>query len=450
MKQIFTKILSLMLVGILTFGLIGCGSQETSKGGKDNSTNNGTSGGEGSSWEEVLADIPDELRGTKITVCNWNSINEYPGGATAIKEFTELTGIEVEWQVENYATYLSKLASMVASGEVPDVVRMRSPLVSNYISMQPLSTTGFDFSDAAWDQWVMDSYSVDGEAYGVNLANTHLSTPVMMLYNKALITKYDLEDPYTLWKNGQWTYDKFVQIMKDFKAETNADYVCSFYDYSEFSAMWGVEGPVKYDGTTYASNLDDSKFVSTTQTIADLINTDHLLARWKPDEFDQGKILFWTGSAIYARRQNAYFENVKSAGSLQVVPMPTVEGEEEYVMYTEVEAYGIPKGAKNASAVPYFLRFFLDRTNYDMESFFSSSQAQEVYDHCVNVENKLWTSLYGKEYGFYDDDTSQDAFSEALLNATGAQVLTALDSNAAVIDQRIQRYNEQLSTVKGE
>ena len=447
MKQRYTKILSLSLVAVLSLGLFGCGNNS---GESKQPEENNHSGKTDSAWEEVLAEIPEELKGTKITVCNWNAISEYPGGATAIKEFTDMTGIEVEWQVEDFNTYISKLASMVASGETPDVVRMRSPLVTNYLSMQPVDVTGFDFSDGAWDSYVMDSYSVDGKCYGVSLANTHISSPIMLFYNKSLITKYDLEDPYTLWKNGQWTYDKFIQIMKDFKAETNADYVCSFFDYAEFSAMWGVEGPIHYDGKEYTSNLKDSTFISTTQTIADLINTDHLLARYKPEEFDQGKILFSTGSAIYARRQNAYFGNLKSAGSLQVVPMPTVEGEKEYVQFLEMEAYGIPKGAKNAAAVPYFLRFFLDRTNYDMDSFFASSQAEEVYDHCMQSKNKLWSTLYGKEYGFYDDDTTQDSFAMALLGATGAQVQTAIDSNASVVEQRIQRYNEQLETVRGQ
>ena len=173
--------------------------------------------------------MPAELRGTSITVYNWNPITEYPEGSSVIKEFTDITGIEVNWQTEDYNTYLSKLTSLVASGkDIPDVARMRSPLVLNYISMQPISVTGFDFNDGSWDKWTMDSYTVDGNCYAVNLANTHLASPGMLAYNKTLITRYDLEDPYVLWKNGQWTYDKFVQIMKDFKAETNADYVCSY------------------------------------------------------------------------------------------------------------------------------------------------------------------------------------------------------------------------------
>lgn len=448
MKNIYKKLLALGLATTMILGCVACGNEGKKEEKPQNQTQTNNSSGEGTSWEQVIASMPDELRGTTITVYNWNPITEYPGGASAIKEFTELTGIEVVWQTESFETYLSKLGSMVASGkDVPDVARLRSPLVSNLLSMQPISATGFDFSDSAWDQWAMKEYTVNGNTYGVTLADTHLASPGMLCYNKSLIAKYDLEDPYTLWKNGEWTYDKFVQIMKDFKAETNADYVCSYNDYSELTSMFGVTGPIKFDGTQYTSVLSDSKFVSTTQKIVDLENTDYLLTRWAPDEFDQGKILFWAGSAVYARRQNSYFETLKSAGSMQVVPFPVVEGEEEYVMFREMEAYGIPKGAKNAAAVPYFLRFFLDRTNYDLTSFFCSNQALEVYDHCMNVQNKQWTTLYGKEYKFYDNSTDVDEFTMGLRNATGAQVLSVLDSTASVIDQRVKRYNEQLEAL---
>lgn len=445
MKKIQKRLLALVLATVMALGCVACGN---GKQGGDEKNPSQEGAGTGSSWEQVLANMPAELRGTTITVYNWNPITEYPGGATAIKEFTNLTGIEVEWKTESFETYLSQLGSMVASGkDVPDVARLRSPLVSNFISMQPITATGFDFSDDAWDKWAMDAYTVNGKTYGMTLADTHLATPGVICYNKSLITKYDLEDPYTLWKNGQWTYDKFVQIMKDFKAETNADYACSYNDYSELTSMFGVSGPITYDGTQYVSNIKDSKFVNATQKVVDLKNTDYLLTKWAPEEFDQGKILFWAGTAIYSRRQNSYFETLKSAGSMQIVPFPTVEGEEEYVMFSELEAYGIPKGADNAEAVPYFLRFFLDRTNYDLTSFFSSNQALEVYDHCMSVKNKQWTTLYGKEYKFYDSSEEQDEFTKGLTDATGAQVLSVLDSTAAVIEQRVKRYNEQLDAL---
>ena len=450
MKKRMKCLVAMGLVFIMSMGLIGCGSKEGSQGNQTSSGQSNVSGGgdsEGKSWEEVLAEMPSELRGTSITVYNWNPISEYPGGTAIIEQFTQQTGIEVIWKTEDYSTYLSKLTNMVASDEAPDVVRLRSPQVSNLLSMQPISVTGYDFTDAAWDSWTKDVYTIDGQCYGVNLANTPIASPSMILYNKALIDKYDLDDPYMLWKNGNWTYDKFVSLMRDYVAESGDDFAASYYDYSELTSVFGVNGPITFDGTSYVSQLDDSNFINATQKVADLVNTDYLLNHWAPDEFDAGKCLFWFGTAIHARMQNTYLSVAKDAGSLYAVPFPKAEGSEEYVLYNEVEAYGVPQGAKNAAAVPYFLRYFLDRVNYDMDAFFCSSQAVEVYDYCMGLKNKLWTTGYDETTNFYSG-LEADEFSKQMKTATGSQIITVIDSTGPVIEQRVKRYNEQLTQIK--
>ncbi len=474
MKQMYRRGLALLLA-VCMFGLIGCGGGEkdgaearVDEGSGENTAGEGADAGKenengnenegsgnadlkdlaGKPWEQVLSEMPSDLRGTTITVYNWNPITEYPGAAAVLKDFTQQTGIEVEWKAENFDTYLSKLTSLVASGQSPDVVRLRSPLVENLLNLQPVSAAEYDFTDGVWDPWIMEQYSVDGQCYGLNLSNTNLASPAMLLYNRSLIDKYDLDDPYVLWKRGQWTYDKFVEIMRDYVAESGKDFACSYFDYSEITQMFGVPGPITFDGKEYVSLLGDSDFISATQKVADLKNTDHLLGVWKADEFEAGELLFWCGTAVYARRQNAYFQTLKEAGSLYAVPFPKVEGQEkEYELFSEVEAYGIPEGAGNPRAVPYFLRYFLDRNNYDMDAFFSSSQGLEVYDYCMGIENRLWTTLFDEQVNFYGSITEDD-FSKQLDEATGAQVSSVLDSTGPLIDQRVKHYNEQLAVMR--
>ncbi|MEE1314154.1 MAG: extracellular solute-binding protein [Faecalimonas sp.] len=447
MKQRLKKLIALGLAATLAFAIVGCGGS-----GDDKKTGGSTGNGnkvnqmgeiEGKSWEEILAEMPNELRGTTITVYNWNPLSEYAGGTAVIEDFTSQTGIEVKWVTEDFKTYLSKLTSMVASGEAPDVVRLRDPQVTGIQSLQPTSAAGYDFTDGAWDQWVSDVYTLNGQNYGVALKNSPINSPGMLLYNKSLIEKYDLDDPYTLWKEGKWTYDKFVEVMKDYMAESGADFACSTRDWSEITSIFGVAGPVSFDGTKYVSELGNADFINATQKVADLQNTDHLLARWKADEFDAGKCLFWSGTAVHARRQNAYLATQKEAGNVFAVPYPVVEGQEEYSLYQEVEAYGIPQGAKNAAAVPYFLRYFMDAANYDMDTYFCSAQAFEVYQYCTNIENKLWTTMYDIEWDFYGY-SERDAFGAQVKEATGANVVSVLDSTGSSIDIRVETLNGQL------
>lgn len=449
MKKKFKKLVALGLAAVLALGIVACGSGDENK---DKENQSGTQIGsgqntgdmEGKSWEEVLAEMPAELRGTSITIYNWNPISEYQGATAVIEEFTRQTGIEVEWKTENYDTYLSKLNSMVASGEAPDVVRTLTPMATGLLSLQPLSVTGYDFDDSAWDSWVKDVYTIGGETYAIRLKNTPLSSPAMLIYNKSLIEKYDLDDPYMLWKRGQWTYEKFVEIMKDFKSESGSEFAASMNGYSYLTSIWGVNGPVGFDGTQYVSNLGNSEYITAVQKVADLYNTDHLITKWAADEFDAGEVLFFGAGAIFARSQNAYLAKQKTAGNVNLVPFPIPEGQEkEYSVHMEVEAYGIPKGAKNAAAVPYFLRFFMDSTNYDMESYFGGTQGLEVYEYCQGIENKLWYDSGSSSYYGSDEDT----FDKKLISTPGAQIISVIDSEGPTLEQKIKQLNEQLGKI---
>ena len=50
----------------------------------------------GKSADEVLAAMPKKLRGTTITMYNWNPASEYTGAPTVIQDFEKKTGIKVE------------------------------------------------------------------------------------------------------------------------------------------------------------------------------------------------------------------------------------------------------------------------------------------------------------------------------------------------------------------
>lgn len=395
----------------------------------------------GKSWMEVLATMPSSLRGTTVTVFNWNPPEEYTGAPSVIKSFENSTGIKVKWMTENYDTYLSKLASLVASDLAPDIVRTLRPDPIGLQSLQPVSVAKFDFSDDAWDKLLMDVYTYNGKCFGVNLKNTHVGAVTMLLYNKALINKYDLDDPYQLWKNNKWTFNKFLDICREYKRESGAEYACGGQDWCKWSQMYGIPGPVAYNGKKFVSLVSDSKFVQVTQKIADLYNTERLFAYWKADEFNNGDCLFWAGGAVFSRRQNSYFKSLKGAGSLNVVPMPAVDGQNTYYQdMSEYEAFGIAKGAKNAAAVPYFLRYFLDPQNYNLASFFCSVQALEVYNWCMKQTNRVWSLNYGAAFNFYG--TPDDGFWSGIKDLAGAQINSFLNSNAAVIQRRVDNYNK--------
>lgn len=474
-------VLSLLLVLVLAISVVGCGkgkdTASTNDNGEINSSgvnddfftdtevnyssqstgnNSGTSSVKtsknneipkenkigGKSWSEVLASMPKELRGTTLTMYNWNPASEYTGAPAVIEEFQRQTGIKVVWNTINYDTYVTRLASLVASGDSPDLVRARTPIPSRLVSFQPLSTTGFDFSDKAWDQILMKDYTVNGVTYATSLKNTHLGSVGMMFYNKQLIDKYNFENPYTLWKNGKWTVSKFLNMCKQYKKEADANYACLGMLFDTWSQMHGVKGPVGYDGSKYYSLLNDSKFLTVTQEVADLFNQSKLFGEGRAEQFNESQALFYAGASVYARKKNSYFGTIKGAGAFYAVPFPSVDGQDKYYQIRdEYEAYAIAKGAKNAKAAPYFLRYFLDGENYELSTFFCNKQNLEVYNWCMNQENPIWTTYYESKLDTFGDRVN------GIYSKQGSQIKSFIDSNASMIEQRIKEFNNTLNNL---
>ncbi len=395
------------------------------------------------SWEGMLASMPKSLRGSKLVVVNWNPVSEYTGASAAIKEFEKQTGISVEWTTVEHGVYTTRLATMVASNNSPDVVRTRTPNPAWLQSFQSIDAAKFDFSGKVWDQTLMKDYTVNGVTYATSLVGTHIGSVDMMFYNKDLISKYDYEDPYALWKSGKWTMNKFVSMCKDFKKDSGEDYGCTGIYWQGWSQLYGIAGPVGYDGSKYYSNLSDSKFLTVTQQIADWYNTDNVLAVGRAEVFDAAQSLFYAGGSVYLRRNNSYFGSLKSAGTLYVVPMPAIDGQSKYYQgKDEYEAYAIARGAKNPEAVPYFLRYYLDPENYDLNAFFCNKQNLEVYEWCMSQKNTIWSTYY---------ENTEDTFAdkkEGLTGLQGNQVKSFLDSNSYMIDNRVKNFNKLVSQLK--
>ncbi|MDD4700230.1 MAG: extracellular solute-binding protein, partial [Oscillospiraceae bacterium] len=241
MKQALKTILSLMLALVMAFSAVACGDKSNKTGNtvnddfftdsntqmeveSDSTTANDSSKDEdsnaegtgnsvgGKSWNEVLASMPKNLRGSTIKIANWNPVSEYTGASTAIKKFEKATGITVEWVTIDYGVYTTRLATMVASDTAPDVARTRTPNPAWMQSFQSIDAANYDFSDEAWNQILMKDYTVNGVTYATSLKNTHIGSVDMMFYNKDIISKYNYEDPYKLWKNGKWTMNKFISM----------------------------------------------------------------------------------------------------------------------------------------------------------------------------------------------------------------------------------------------
>ncbi|HMN58977.1 MAG TPA: ABC transporter substrate-binding protein [Anaerolinea sp.] len=115
------------------------------------------------------------------------------------KQFTEKTGITVDYQVIPSDQYFNVLKTKLNSGEGPDLFGGQSgktDLVVNY----DVEKNAVDLSGEPWtkteDPQVLDQSTVNGKVYGQTVWNT-LGTTWVMNYNKDIFSKLSLSVPTT-------------------------------------------------------------------------------------------------------------------------------------------------------------------------------------------------------------------------------------------------------------
>lgn len=396
------------------------------------------------SWAEIKAKMPSSLMGTTVTLWDWNNVSDRPGASDVIEKFTKETGIKVNFVRQSGGTneYATKITAAVASNKAPDIIRLRGYEMGLINSLQPIENVKFDFNDKAWDSRVLNFYSFGGKHYAVNLQNTLYQQPYMLIYNKNLISKYDLEDPYTLWKQGKWTLAKFEEILKIFKEEAGSDYTAwTSYMFTDV-AMWYGQTMVMRNGDSFVNNTSNNNLVKGLQTYSDWYEKGYITkVRFDRNSFENGKILFFTESPIGLRRTHFYFSELKKTGSLGAVPNPIVgDGlSKDTTIVGEFEAYGFPKGAPNAVAAAYFLRYFLDANNYDKNTFFTDKTILNVYESLMKNPKVFSNSDYFLITS--DNGMRGEAMAEVLGVTRSNQIVTTLDKYSPIVNNNVNFVN---------
>ncbi len=380
MKKLSLRMMAVLMVALMVFGLAACG------GTSDVDTSGGQSTASGKGWAEVKKNLPADANGKTLKVYDWTKESEYYGLGKANKAFQQETGIKVEFTQIPYDTYFTKISAQVNAQDAPDVIRVQGGARKEMVNLQPINkATKFDFTDAAWDQNVISHYTYNGNIYAVNMVDTPVYSPYVMYYNNKLIKDYNLDDPYELWKkgDGSWNWDKVFEMCETFLDEVDDE------SYSGFTTMAGFEyfhaagvPPVTFDRktTTFSHNLDNETFVKAAQNFAKWFEKgvqDKMLSNTA--KFGGGKLLFYVSMGQLTASSSETFGAIRKAGALSCVPLPAFkEGVEDVQVMGEMMALGIPKTAKNAELAPYYMRYTLDREHYDMANYYNCNNAEET------------------------------------------------------------------------
>ncbi|MBO5127322.1 MAG: extracellular solute-binding protein [Clostridia bacterium] len=107
------------------------------------------------------------------------------------------------------------------------------------------SVEGLDFSKPWWDAGSVETLSVGDSLYMVN-GDLHLmygESAWVLFFNQNMLSEYNLESPYTVIKEGRWTFDKMHEMVSQVALDLNGDGVLNSDDqfglatHSDFSLV---------------------------------------------------------------------------------------------------------------------------------------------------------------------------------------------------------------------
>lgn len=247
MKKYARIISILLLVALVSASLFGCG------GKKDTSAPTATPGENTEQTtqkpEEKPKDIvlqPDQFKGKKVVI--WQSYDDddpAKGGrkratVQGIEEFNKITGAQVEKIIPSGEDFRKKVLTAIAAGTGPDLVTVQPFDVPAWIIrnfLLPISDYVDLSQECLWGEQglsrpTVDRFTWNGKVYGVN----GVEQSWRIYYNTEIFEANGQPDPAELYRKGQWTWDKFIEIAQALTLDTDGDGKINIYGFSAFGA----------------------------------------------------------------------------------------------------------------------------------------------------------------------------------------------------------------------
>jgi ABC-type glycerol-3-phosphate transport system substrate-binding protein len=238
------KIISILLVFVMVFGLVGCSGNKEQK--EETTTENETTDvveSEETQEEtqeetvEAVVEAPEvvDLGGYEFIVADVNENRWFPeeGSSEVANAIIE----RVKWVEDTYnckITYRAhnetEFADAVLSGDkYADIIVCPTWEIGRHVGsgkiMDISQIPGVDLTKSYWTDYNNTQLLSYGEKiYGVGAPFASQNDEVfVMFFNKAIIEELGLTSPYELVEKGEWNFDKFLEYQKAASKDLNGD-----------------------------------------------------------------------------------------------------------------------------------------------------------------------------------------------------------------------------------
>ncbi|MGN0641748.1 MAG: ABC transporter substrate-binding protein [Huintestinicola sp.] len=456
----YKKIIAASMALTMTASLTACGgSDDTSSEATANdvTTTSATEWtGDNISVEALDETVDVDISGQKLRwlgIYDLNPTNDSPERSPELALFEDTYGASIEYIPTTSDKRFDDLATSILGGTSPDIFAYEWRTFPYDISKGQYQSVDslINWDDPKWADVkdTADKFIYNGEHYIAPLGYSFNDTQVLM-YNKTTIENEGFDDPYELYLNGEWDWNRFVDMMKTFVENGDSERFGIAGWWSNAFVYTAGETMVTYDGTTFGNNLRSAKIEKAQAVLQDIFKSNLIKRGWVGGEsaFTDDSILFY-GMGTWAYNAAALS---RPDDVIQIVPFPKDPDSDEYFVSNKVFAYMWVKGSENGDCVKAW--FDCNRTvNFDekyteatKEKFLSNNEGwtSEMYDIAMNFyDDTKFTQAYDYGYGLstYMSDTLMTVLYEGIANEQFEDWVQAREEYYDIVGEEIAVYN---------
>lgn len=381
------KILSGVLALSMAAGFAACSSDEPSPNNNNNNgeadvtttqeevtttlatvpiNTEGLKGDEQSVLDNAMSQLRDvEIADKEVKWLAHYDINPTTNGASksvALEMFEQKYGGSVKYYATTWGNRYNDLSTFVLGGEGidifpgDDVYNFPKGIISGMF--QPIDNY-VDMNSAIWQdvKQGMEAYAFGGKHF--NLV-TSVTAEEIVIYNRSTIENNGLDDPWELYKEGNWNWETFKGVLQEFVDEDNDQWgIDGYWAENALFCSAGVPTVGTTEDGQLICNLKDATVEKAMNFQYDLFNDGLVFPREQfsfkeqPQFMGEGRQIFYIIGPYALDGAPETWTHAIDPEDVGVVPVPSPAGSDPYQL-AKINGYALCKGANNPEGAVAF------------------------------------------------------------------------------------------------
>lgn len=449
LKRIVTLLLVVAMV-LSVCAMAGCKNNRFEVGGSSGNTS-----GLAQSEEEFFLDMPSSLKGTTVKFATWID-HTSTNTSIALAGFEETTGMKFELFQVNEREYIVKMLGYIQADQSPDVVVENGDFPRTLNLLQPLgkdTENGLDPTDPFWNQQMSEMYKIGGKYYLVNGAHSSWDMGGHnTFFNKTILEENGVKTPEQYVKENNWNLNTLWTLMQQVNSQCGLSRPGTVIAFDPWLAMNGAFQFYWNEETDeFENGLRDDKARSAIEYLLKGKDAGLLtITDSHDDSFASGGTVVQLCGAYGLLKHPGFFSTM-DVDDMGFTVLPKIKADDADYPYTcAIRAYGICKGSKNPQGAAYFLRYFLNMDNYDVNQIYKTEECKDFYMHLLEKENLKNNHFSKGVLRVSDVSNGYLNIVNEVLNGTAAQLDANLNKIHGKMDTAANEANKLIASVIAE